>query len=190
MNVEKSNVDIFNHYLLNTKREGIEDLLDYLKEIGFYISPASTQYHAAYEGGLLDHSVNVFTCADKIASKLLTPAEYKKIFPSLVICSLLYDVGKCGQFGKRLYIPNILKGGEVSNTKPYSINKDLMTLPHEVVSVVEIMKFIDLTEDEQRVIAWHNGLYGCFKCDIQGKENQLYLIIHFADMWASRCMGE
>lgn len=190
MSVEKSNVDIFNHYLLNTKREGIEDLLDYLKEIEFYVSPASTQYHAAYEGGLLAHSVNVFSCADKIAAKLLTPAEYKEIFPSLVICSLLHDVGKCGQFGKRLYIPNILKDGEVSNKKPYSINKDLMTLPHEVVSIVEIMKFVDLTEDEQRAIAWHNGLYGCFKYDIQGKETELYMIIHWADMWASRIMEE
>ena len=63
-----------------------------------------------------------------------------------------------------------------------------MTLPHEIVSVIEITKFIDLTEEEQRAIAWHNGLYGAFKYDIQGKENILYMIIHFADMWASRYM--
>lgn len=185
-----SNLDIFKNYLINTKREGIEDLLEYLEEIGFYQSPSSTQYHTAYEGGLLDHSVNVFICADKLASKLLKPTEYKKIFSSLVICSLLHDVGKCGQFGKPLYVENILKSGEISNSKPYIINKDLMTLPHEVVSIIEITKFIDLTEDEQRAIAWHNGLYGCFKYDIQGKETPLYMIIHWADMWASRVMED
>jgi len=184
----KSNLDIFKHYLINTKREGIEDLLEYLDEIGFYKSPSSTQYHAAYEGGLLDHSVNVFICADKLASRLLTPTQYKEIFSSLVICSLLHDVGKCGQFGKSLYVENILKSGEKSEKKPYEINKDLKTLPHEIVSLIEIAKFIDLTEEEQRAIAWHNGLYGQFKYDIQGKETILYMIIHWADMWASRVM--
>ena len=99
---------------------------------------------------------------------------------------MLHDLGKCGQFGKPLYVPNILKSGKPSDTKPYETNRDLLTLPHEVVSVVEATKFIDLTEDEQRAIAWHNGLYGCFKYDIQGKETPLYMIIHFADMWASR----
>ena len=61
-----------------------------------------------------------------------------------------------------------------------------MTLPHEIVSVIEASKYINLTEDEQRAIAWHNSLYGVFKYDIQGKETPLYMIIHFADMWASR----
>ena len=182
----KSNIDKFKDYLLKTEREGMNDLLDYLEEIGFFTAPASSQYHGAYEGALLEHSLNVLEYADKLASKWLTKAEYKKLFPSMVICSLLHDVGKCGQFGKPLYVPNILKSGEQSDKKPYEQNKDLMTLPHEVVSVIEITKFIDLTEDEQRAIAWHNGLYGCFKYEIQGKETPLYMIIHFADMWASR----
>lgn len=181
-----SNLDIFKNYLINTKREGIEDLLDYLESIGFYDAPASTQYHLAYEGGLLEHSVNVLSCADKLASKLLLPSQYKTLFPSIVICSLLHDVGKCGQFGKAFYVENILKSGERSEKKPYEVNKDLKTLPHEVVSLIEIAKFIDLTEEEQRAIAWHNGLYGCFKYDIQGKETELYMIIHWADLWASR----
>lgn len=178
--------DIIRDRLLSTKREGIKDLISYMQEIGFLTAPASTQYHGAYEGALAEHSVNVLNMAEKLGVAWLGGEEYNKIQDSVIICALLHDLGKCGQFGKPLYVPNVLKSGEVSDKKPYEHNKDLMTLPHEIVSCIEATKFIDLTEDEQRAIAWHNGLYGAFKYDIQGKESVLYMIIHFADMWASR----
>ena len=181
----RDTVEIFRKSLMDTKREGIVDLLDYLTEIGFLTAPASTRFHGAYEGALIEHSVNVLECAEKLCVTWLGGAEYNKIKDSVVICALLHDVGKCGQFGKPLYVPNILKTGP-SEKQPFKTNDDLMTLPHEIVSCIEVTKFIDLTEEEQRAIAWHNGLYGCFKYDIQGKENPLYMIIHFADMWASR----
>jgi hypothetical protein len=47
-------------------------------------------------------------------------------------------------------------------------------------------RYIRLSEEEERAILWHNGLYGQFRNDITGKETELYMIIHFADMWASR----
>ena len=171
--------------LLSTKRDGIKDLICYLDELDFFEAPASTQFHGAYDGALAEHSLNVLEYADKLASKWLSKDDYKALYPSIVICALLHDLGNCGQFGKPLYVPNILKSGP-SQAKPFKTNPDLMTLPHEVVSCIEITKFIDLTEDEQIAIAWHNGLYGTFKYDIQGKETPLYMIIHFADMWASR----
>ena len=172
--------------LLETEREGIEDLIDYMEEIGFFEAPCSSQYHLACQFGLVHHTRNVMTIAENIGYHLLGKKEYERIKDSVIISAALHDLGKCGQFGKQLYVPNILKSGEQSDKKPYEINKDLMTLPHEVVSVIEATKFIDLTEEEQRAIAWHNGLYGCFKYDIQGKETVLYMIIHWADMWASR----
>lgn len=176
---------MFNDLLLSTGREGVEDLIAYLDQIGFYTAPASTRFHGAYEKALLEHSLNVLQYAEKLGVAWLGGEEYNKIQDSVIICALLHDVGKCGQFGKPLYIPNILKTGQ-SEKQPYKTNDELMTLPHEIVSCIEVTKFIDLTEDEQRAIAWHNGLYGAFKYDIQGKETPLYMIIHFADMWASR----
>lgn len=167
--------------LKNTQREGIDQLLQYLDENGFYEAPASTQYHGSKEGALAKHSLNVYD----IALKLAKAFNYENV-DSIIICSLLHDVGKMGQFGKPLYVPNILKNGNISESKPYQVNKELLALPHEVTSVVEISKYISLTEEEQLAIAWHNGLYGAFKYDIQGKETELYMIIHFADMWASR----
>ena len=172
--------------LMKSGREGIEDLLDYMADIDFLTAPCSSGYHLAKEGGLLEHTVNVMKLAEKIGVALLGGEEYNKIHESVMIACALHDLGKCGQFGKPLYVPNILKSGEQSTAKPYETNKDLMTLPHEIVSVIEATKFIDLTEEEQRAIAWHNGLYGAFKYDIQGKETILYMIVHWADMWASR----
>lgn len=172
--------------LLDTKREGIEDLVSYLNDIGFYDAPASTRFHGAETGALAKHSLNVMNCARTLAIAWMGKKWYQEHQDSITICALLHDLGKAGQFGKPLYIENILKSGKASDAQPFKTNDDLKTLPHEIVSVVEATKFIDLTEDEQRAIAWHNGLYGIFKYDIQGKEDELYMIIHFADMWASR----
>lgn len=171
--------------LKSVKREGIEDLLLYMDEIGFYTAPASTRFHGAESGALAKHSVNVMLVAEKLSFNLLGKKWWAENRDSVIICALLHDLGKAGQFGKPLYVENVLKSGKPA-AAPFKHNDDLMTLPHEVVSVIEATKFIDLTEDEQRAIAWHNGLYGIFKYDIQGKENELYMIIHFADMWASR----
>lgn len=173
--------------LRQTQRDGIEDLLAYMDKAGFYTSPASTKYHGAADGALAVHSLNVFHAAKDIATALCGDDWVANNIDSIVISALLHDLGKTGQYNKPLYVQNILKTGR-SAAQPYKTNDDLMTLDHEVVSVIEASRYIELTEDEQRAIAWHNGLYGLFKYQIQGKETPLYMLIHFADMWASRVM--
>ena len=173
------------HLLRKTERAGVEDLLSYMEKSGFYTAPASTKYHGASEGALAIHSLNVFNAALDLATAWCGENWVDNNINSIVIAALLHDLGKAGQFDKPLYVENILKKGR-SDAQPYKTNDELMTLPHEIVSVIEASKYIELTEDEQRAIAWHNGLYGTFKYEIQGKETPLYMIIHFADMWASR----
>ena len=173
-------------YLKATNRKGIEDLLKYMDEAGFYKSPASTKYHGAEEGALAVHSLNVLNATIDLATAWCGDNWVANNFDSIVIAALLHDLGKAGQFGKPLYLENVF--GKDAIEQPYRINNELMTLDHEVVSVIEASKYIKLTEDEQRAIAWHNGLYGIFKDKIKGKETPLYMIIHFADMWASRVM--
>lgn len=167
-----------------TKRDGVENLLKYMDEAGFYTAPASTKYHGAVEGALAVHSLNVCKAALYLAEAWLGDIS-EDLRNSIIICSILHDLGKAGQFNKPLYVDNILKKGR-SEAQPFKTNPELITLDHEVVSVIEASKYIDLTEDEQRAIAWHNGLYGLFKYQIPGKETPLYMILHFADLWASR----
>lgn len=174
--------------LLSTDRQGIADLLVEMDGMGFYTAPCSTQYHLAYPGGLAEHSLNVYELMDKL-SGILYPEVDKS---SVIICALLHDLGKAGQFGKPNYIINMLKGRGKnaepyqSTTKPYIGNPDLLYIDHEVRSVQISGRHIELTEDENWAILMHNGMYGNFKYQIQGKETPLYLLLHMADMWASR----
>ena len=50
----------FKKILLNTKRKGIDNVIKWLDETDFKVAPASTQYHASYKGGLLEHSLQVY----------------------------------------------------------------------------------------------------------------------------------
>lgn len=172
--------------LESTQRVGIDGLIEYLEDCGFFTAPCSGGYHLAKEGGLAEHSLNALRCAEKLGVAWLGGEEYNKIHDSVIICSLLHDLGKCGDFGKPNYIPNVLKSGEVSKTKPYETNKQLLNVPHEVRSIKLATLFIDLTEDEEFAILMHNGLYGPFYRELKGNETLLYMILHFADMWASR----
>lgn len=187
--------------LLSTGRAGMEKLIDYMNNNGFFASPCSGQYHLAKEGGLVEHSYNVFCVASDLSFLLCKDAEplSEKNTNALIICCLLHDIGKMGQFGKLGYVPNMIKDGrptkaepeqkyKQSADKPFKANPDLLYLDHEVRSVAIISRFIDLTEEEQQAILWHNGLYGSFKYQIPGKETPLYMILHFADMWASRVL--
>jgi 23S rRNA maturation-related 3'-5' exoribonuclease YhaM len=170
--------------LRGTAREGIEDLLVYMESSGFYTAPASTKYHLSKPGGLAEHSLNVCEMALKMAAAI-DPDFFNENYDSIVIAALLHDLGKAGQFGKALYVDNVLKTG-ISKAQPYKSNPDYIPLDHEVISAIEASKYIYLTEEEQRAIVWHNGLYANYKYQIPGKETKLYFIIHSADLWVSR----
>ena len=178
--------------LLSTKRDGMKTLLVWMDLNGFYSSPCSTQYHLCKEGGLAEHSLNVFDAMDKLAGTMLGEKEHDEIINSIIICSLLHDIGKAGQFGKCGYVENYLSkkdkdGNPIrSEARPYVTNSDLLNVPHEIRSLAIISKYIDLTEEEQFAILYHNGMYGDLKYQLNGKETQLYMLLHFSDMWASR----
>ena len=75
------------------KRQGITNLLEWLENTDFYTAPASTKYHLATEGGLLQHSLNVY---DKLLR--LYASEYGAIseeaHETLAIIGLFHDICK------------------------------------------------------------------------------------------------
>lgn len=172
--------------LMKTNREGMDGLIEYMEDCGFFNAPCSSSFHLNCEFGLVHHTRNVMQLAEKIGVCLLGGEEYNKIKDSVVIASALHDLGKMGQFEKPNYVPNILKSGKTSDAKPYTTNPYLLPVEHEIRSVVIASMFIDLTEEEQFAILYHNGMYGSLKYQLQGKETPLFMIIHFADLWASR----
>lgn len=189
--------DIIREALLKTGRDGVLDLIGYMREIGFFEAPASGGNHSQEPGGLAAHSVNVMFCAEKIGVSLLGGAGYNEIQESVIIAALLHDLGKCGDYGKKLYIPNMIQDGrptkanpeqkyKQSEKKPWKRNPDLLPLDHATRSIKLATLFIDLTEEEEFAIRYHDGLYETANYGVKGHETQLYMILHWADMWASR----
>lgn len=171
--------------LKTTGRTGINDLLAWMDENGFYSAPCSSKYHLAQPGGLAEHSLNVFRHAIDFAEMFFTKQGKQLTFEfvnSITICSLLHDLGKAGQFGKPNY--KAIPGADAGSIT-YETNKDLLYVPHEIRSIAIASKFIDLTEEEQYAILYHNGLYGELT-GFKGKEIPLYLILSYADLWAAR----
>lgn len=53
-------VEKFKNYFSYINRPGADKLLAWLEEAGFFTAPASTKYHGAYAGGLVEHTNHVW----------------------------------------------------------------------------------------------------------------------------------
>lgn len=184
-------------HLLSTKREGMEDLIAYMEEIGFFEAPCSGGNHLACQFGLVHHSRNVMMAAENIGYALFGKVKYAEIRDSVIIAAALHDLGKCGDYGKQMYVPNMIKDGrptkaeseqkyKQSESKPFKRNPALLPLDHATRSIKLATLFIDLTEDEEFAIRYHDGLYESANYAVKGNETPLYLILHYADLWSSR----
>ena len=63
-----------------------------------------------------------------------------------------------------------------------------MPIDHSTRSIKLSTLFIDLTEDEEFAIRYHDGLYEPANYSVKGHETQLYMLLHWADMWSSRVL--
>jgi hypothetical protein len=152
----RGNQKVITELLLSTKREGIENMIDYLIKEGFFESPASTKFHGSYAGGLAEHSLKAYNCLINLPFNILTLAEDtmagKKPLPitphGVVIACLLHDVCKLGA-----YIP--VRDGKV----PYRWNK-AQPKGHAQLSIERIKKHIELEPVEAIMILYHMGIWG------------------------------
>lgn len=85
-------------YKTNIKREGADKLLDYLlsPKSDFFTAPASTRYHGSYEGGLLQHSLNVYDCLRDYMDRPRVKELYNLTADdeTIALISLLHDICK------------------------------------------------------------------------------------------------
>lgn len=86
--------------------------------------PASTamRFHHAWEGGLLEHIVDVMVTAEAVCSSL--PAHsFATRRTDVFLAALIHDIHKIGDaHGVENFIPNILKSGKQSDAIPYASN--------------------------------------------------------------------
>ena len=162
--------------LKETKREGMDKLIEFLESTDFFEAPASTRYHGAFKGGLLAHSMKVYEI-------LKTKAEDSD---SVKIIALLHDICKAN-FYKTDY-RNVKKDG-VWEQVPYYTVDDTIPYGHGEKSVMMITEFIKLTPEEKYAIRWHMGftepkeVYGSI--GEAYKKYPIALLTHEADLEAT-----
>lgn len=150
----------FEKLLLETKRPGIENLIEFIRKSDFYTAPASTRFHGAYEGGLLEHSINVLDClAEKKSSdnaiwhKVLVNVKSE----SIVISALLHDLCKTHFYTTEMRNKKDESGAWVQ--VPFYTVNDLIPYGHGEKSVMMIEEYIKLLPAERYAIRWHMGSY-------------------------------
>ena len=169
--------------LRSTGRSGIEELIRYLQEeTDFFTAPASTKYHGAFWGGLLQHSINVYEalCCD--------PDRSISFSDSIIIVALLHDICKanCYRTEKR----NV-KGNGAWVEKQVYVFEDELPLGHGEKSLYLASKFIELSDEEAAAIRWHMGAFdNAFRGGDRGlnaayEKYPLAVLLHMADMKAT-----
>lgn len=165
------------------RRKGIDKLLAWLESTDFFTAPASTRFHGAYEGGLLEHSLNVYEAFQKLFGQDGDDAD------SVVLCTLLHDVCKAG-FYKTEMRNRKNEHGQWEQVPFYTVD-DQFPYGHGEKSVYLIERFVRLKTEEAVAIRWHMGGFddavrgGSYALSGAFEKYPLALRLYMADMYAS-----
>ena len=167
-------------YTANIHREGADALLDYLEhKSDFFTAPASARYHGAYEGGLCEHSLNVYHCLTEYLARERVQELYgvEVSAESAAIAALLHDLCK------------VVKGPDGKwQTVPTFYFEDPLPYGHGEKSVYIISGFMKLKREEAMAIRWHMGFSGDEDKRLVGQALQKYPLafaLSVADMEAT-----
>ncbi len=156
------------------ERPGAAELLKWLQTTDLFTAPASTKYHGAYPGGLLDHILDVYYRMFPEAQQAGYDTE------TIAVVALLHDVCKL----------NVYKETEWEGKILYKYHDDF-PLGHGEKSVVLILKYMELTVEEMLAINWHMGAFDSRASTDKRSLNDVFnrhklaVLLHIADMQAT-----
>lgn len=196
----KNNIARFEAELAKVQRPGMDKLLEYIQKSDFYKAPASTKYHLAAPGGLLQHSLNVLDALRGLLSWRSDGAwEYRaagKVVDaipddSVIMMALLHDICKTHFYGTSTRNQKNDNTGKWEKVPFYTVN-DMMPLGHGPKSAMIVKQYTTLTTAEMYAIWHHMGATGDRNNDnAVGQSIEMFpavLALHTADMMASRFM--
>ena len=169
-------------YQTHVSREGSVSFLEWLQKTDFFTAPASSKFHCACLGGLVQHSVSVYhTMREKHFE------EGKDNEESFAICALLHDVCKA-QFYKESF--RNVKNEETGAWEKKSFYQvdDSFPYGHGEKSVFLIERFLRLKTSEAVAIRWHMGGFddaargGSFAISQAYERYPLAVKLHLADL--------
>lgn len=179
-------------YTEHIHREGADRLLEYLKKSDFFRAPGSTRYHGSYEGGLVEHSVNVYHCLVDYLTRPRTKETYRMNFSdeTVAIVALLHDLCKIDFYQQSFR--NVKNDAGVWEKVPCYTIDDKLPYGHGEKSVYIISGFLfgdgRLTREEAFAIRYHMGFSGIEDKNTIGRVFEQYPLafaLSVADMEAS-----
>lgn len=138
--------------LLNsTGRKGIDKVIKYMEESDFFVAPASTKYHGNYDGGLAEHSLNVY----ELLKEKNTRFNLGLSNETVTIVALLHDFCKINFYNKQ----QCWRKNDANRWESYDGYKvqDDFPIGHGEKSVVMLQYYIGFTKQEIIMIRWHMG---------------------------------
>ena len=146
-------------YNSNINRAGADKLLDYLlsDKSDFFTAPSSTKYHGSHEGGLVEHSINVYNCLKDYLSREKTKTLYNMNYSdeTIALVSLLHDLCKINFY--EVDYRNAKNDKGVWEKVPYYKINDQLPYGHGEKSVYIISGFMRLSREEAFAIRYHMG---------------------------------
>lgn len=190
------NVNAYERYIdlwKTVKRDGIAKLIEFIEKSDMKTAPASTRFHSSFEGGLLQHSLNVYDCLrmkkynDGIFKELLKDVSDE----TLVIVALAHDFCKLYFYKASTRNAKNEETGKWEKVPFYTID-DKYPLGHGSKSVIFTQMFIKLTMEEITAINWHMGFSvpkeECSSVGAAFDKYPLALALHEADAEATHLL--
>lgn len=178
-------LEIYNQHIVG--RKGADKLLKYIESTDFFTAPASTRFHGSYEGGLVEHSVNVYHCLKAYLDGERAREVYNMKYTdeSIAIVALLHDLCKANFYA--VDYRNAKIDGEWQRVPYYTI-KEEFPYGHGEKSVFLISRFMYIEPFEAMAIRYHMGFSGIEDKNTIGRvfENfPLAFALNVADMESS-----
>ena len=192
-------IQIFNEVIIPEIPEAGE-LLRYLDTTDFFTAPASTQYHLCVQGGLVQHTLNVYDNLIKLLKCFnLTSKDLNVTDAEIALTALCHDLCKIN-----FYVPTIKNVKEYTDDgiKSDSVGKfnwvekltytckDDFVLGHGEKSLFFVQYFIPhLGLEVAQAIRWHMGpcnsvgkQFADANCWEAFKQCKLACLMHLADV--------
>lgn len=187
MDFKQEFLDIFKEHI---HREGSDKLLEFLlsTKSDFFTAPASTRYHSSFEGGLLQHSLNVYHCLKENLSTERAKTLYKMDVTdeSIALVALMHDLCKVNFY--KTDFRNFKNEQGVWEKIPYFSIDDKLPYGHGEKSVYILTGYMKLSREEAFAIRYHMGFSGLEDKNAIGKvfeQFPLAFALCVADMEAS-----
>jgi hypothetical protein len=148
------------------------------------MAPASgrLEYHNAFPGGLVEHSLRVLHYA-MVLSKALNIRVTKE---SLIISALFHDFGKVGDLDHEYYLEEESQWHR-ERGKTYNRNPEIRIKPTGQGALFLLQAWgVPLSQDEYMAILLNDGQYTEENRSYRMCEPDLAMVIHQADIWACR----